>query len=595
MAGIHEKYDFYLDVPGVGVSQAYPTMKKLTWKWDKSNRFPRKTLQSSLTFYDNPSEEINDFTKVYPLERERRRCDRIKMRIDKKCVGGSVSEFWQGYWYVTDGKPWDVSHCEVTVKPETLDDYQCILDKEKSQLNILEYGTITQIKDIVGSLERKTCDVTSNYDINLQDQEYQDDLFELNTDTYAVCDGVKGVPGWTLLENHVSWTRGQHPFFPNTIRYELRAITTWIREFVSGVTEPPGGGWVSVPGGFARPVDVVLISSEEGINSRSQIYDTTVVGIIPNAVPFNEVMEKIMLDFCPQKNLVSNYFGINPDGTNPDNPFYQYAQANYQEMYYVPKSEILFLGASDRATGTPGVTFEKIQQDLYNMFTVEIRVRDGKYYLEHESYFKGNAMLNLREEVFEFYMKGNFKYEYINQQIPRSEKFFFADVTDETGDFDYSTIEYEPCSTNRGEDKQYTNQCITTNISGVVASGKKDDGKVSATGLVLVAAENLLITKATGAISGKPKLNGHLSWPILIKNALSYRRPLLEGKFYLEYLAFLKAWPQRKWTGKICMSCEDIDNFDMEDLVQTVLPWGEVDNATYDEPDGILTLEVLHD
>lgn len=579
MAGIHEKYDFYLDVPGIGVSQAFPTMKRLTWKWDKSNKFPRKTLSSSLTFYDNPAEEINDFTKVYPLERERRRCDRIKMRIDKKCPGGGISEFWQGYWYVTDGKPWNVSHCEVTVKPETLDDYQCILDKEDQILNLLEYGTPTIIKDTFGTIQYLTCEATRFSEGRISPRD------PINYDFLHAVDCLDDPNSATILRNDV-----QGSTLPDG-RYQYIIKTQYVREFVSGTSTPPGNGWITVDGGFARPVDVILLEDED----FNRVYEVARLGTIPNALPFNEVMENIMLDLCPQVNMVSNYFGINPDGTNPDNQFYQVAATNYQEMYYIPKSEILYFGASDRATATPEVTLKKLLGDLYNMFAVEIRIREGVLYLEHESYFKGNAMLNLREEVFEWYMKGAFKYEYINAQIPRTEKWLFADMTDEIGDFDYSTIEYVPCSTEPSTEKSYKNQVISTNIAGIIRSAKKDDGRVSPNGVALVACDEKVILFDTGKISGRPIVNGPLSWPLLIVNALSYRRPLLEGKFHLEYLAFLKPWPQRKWVGKICLSCEDLDQFDMEDLVQTVLPWGEVDNATYDEPDGILTLEVLHD
>ena len=168
------------------------------------------------------------------------------------------------------------------------------------------------------------------------------------------------------------------------------------------------------------------------------------------------------------------------------------------------------------------------------------------------------------------------------------------DTTDETGDFDYSTLEYDPCSVVQAEPKPYRNECISTNISGIVASGKKDDGNVSYKGLVLASALDGVIKKYTGYISGKAIVNGDLSWPIMIKNILNYRRPLIEAKFYQEYLAFVKEWPSREWKGKICMSCDDIDTFNMEDLVMTVLAWGEVHEAEFKEPDGELSLTVYH-
>ena len=123
MATIHEKYEFFLDVPGVGVHQAYPSMKELLWKWEKtSGGFKRLTMGNQLIFYDDSINDIEDFTKVYPLERARDRCSRIKLTVNKVCLGGASSEWWQGYFYVSDCD-WDVSACEFKVKPAPNDGY----------------------------------------------------------------------------------------------------------------------------------------------------------------------------------------------------------------------------------------------------------------------------------------------------------------------------------------------------------------------------------------------------------------------------------------------------------------------------------------
>lgn len=577
MATILEKYDFFLDVPGVGYSQAYPRMQKLSWKWEKSNGFKRKVISNQITFFDDTPNEINDFTKVYPLERERRRCDRIKLIVNKKC-NGSSTEFWQGYFYVSDCS-WNVSACEFSVKPEANDDYQCIIDRWEEILNLLEYGTPVEIRDTYGEIQYLTCTATRFSEGRLSPRD------PINFDFFHSVDCLDEPNSATRLENNVQITT----LDDGRKQYDIE--TLYAREFVSGVDQPPGSGWIQVTDGWARPVDAFLVEDNEG----NEVYEVARLGTIPNALLFSEVMEKIFLDFCPDKQFVSNYFGINPDGSNPNNKHYQSAANDYQEQYFIPKSEILYFGASDRATATPEVTLKKLLNDFYFMYGVQLGIRDGKIYLEHESYFKGTPSLDLRHENFEFWMKGNFKYQYINQEIPKIEKFYFADLTDEIGDFDLSSIEYAPCTTVSGNEKPYKCDVCTTNISAIVKSGKKDDGKVSPNGVAIVAADEKVILFATGAVSGKAVLNGVLAFPYIIENNLSYRRPLTEGKLNGKYLQFTRPWPSRRVKSKFCLNCSDLDLFDPDGLVQTCLPWGEVENAQFDEPDGLMSLDTLHD
>lgn len=590
MATIHEKYEFFLDVPGVGNHQAKPRTKKLIWRWEKTKGgFKRLTMGSNLTFFDDSINEIEDFTKVYPLEREGRRCDRIKLTVNIICEGSS-SKFWEGYFYTPDCD-WDVSACEFSVKPAPNDDYQCIEDNWEDQLNLLKFGTVTEVRDTYGELQRITCEETkfSNTRISPRDP--------ANFEYFHASECLDVPASWTLCSNDVNIQgigtvevpRGSGQ--STQVQTQIDIKTTYVREFTAD-DSPPGFGWIAVPGGFARPVEVFVAFDEETGEFQCEVAR---IGVIPNAVSFNEVVANIIAKFCPESTFVSNYFNINPDGQAPSgNPYYTIAASAYHEQYFIPKSEILYYGASDRATATPEVTFKKLLNDFKVYYSVELGIKDGTIYLEHESFFKGEPFLNLREPQFEFYMKGNFKYTYLKQELPKAEKWLAADLTDEIGDFDLGRVEYDHCTTSSGEEKPYKAEVTSTNIEAIIKSGRKDDEKISPNGVALVATENKVILFATGEVSGKARVNGVLSFPFCIQNNHSYRRPLKVGKFNGKFLEFQRAWPARVHKSSFCLTCQDLQQFDADGLVQSVLPWGEIDKADFEEPDGIMKLETHH-
>lgn len=596
MATIAEKWEFFLDVPGSGVFQAFPNMSKLEFEWTKTDfGYRRLELKTELTFYDKPADEIEDFTKVYPLERSGQRCERIKLIINKACGEGGGSEFFQGYFYVSDCT-WNVSYCEFKVKVAANDPYQCIIDRWDEKINLLDYGTPVIIKDTVGELQYETCTLERVEEgrrqrIDRSSPEY----FDLYTATECIEDEAAT---WVIVRNNVlreavgvvQVPRGSGD--TTQLQYNVTITTEYIREFFAGDEEPPGGGWTAVDGGFARPVTTTSVFDEE---SGDFVAVVNKIGEIPNALLFEEVLTNILQEFCPENSFVSNYFSINPDGEDPGNKHYLQAAEDYNEMYWVPKSELLNFGASDRATATPEITLKKLLDDLYIFFSVKLGVKDDIIYLEHESFFRGEVKTNLRLPEFEFYMKGNFKYSYINANIPKIEKWLAMDQTDEIGDFDLSSVHYQPCTTNSSGEKTFAAEVTSTNIEGIISSGRKEDGRVSIDGVALIAAEEKVVRFATGKVSGNSIANGVLAFPYVIENNHSWMRPQKEGTLGDEILQFTRAFPSRKWKGNFCIPCEDLENFDPDGRVHTVLMSGEIDSATYSDPGGIISLETLHE
>lgn len=139
-------------------------------------------------------------------------------------------------------------------------------------------------------------------------------------------------------------------------------------------------------------------------------------------------------------------------------------------------------------------------------------------------------------------------------------------------------------------DKTHQLDTLYTDVSYLL-SGKD----TSNDGIVIVAAPDGYIFSEVNRWSFKVNLNGHLSFPNLLYNYHQYHRPQKKGFINGRETVFKSIKRTRKQTIVIPFACCDILQFRPQGLVKTQLGWGEIESATYDDPNQILTLNLLHD
>lgn len=109
---------------------------------------------------------------------------------------------------------------------------------------------------------------------------------------------------------------------------------------------------------------------------------------ISNCIALNDVIDGIFQ--CVGIELVSNFFGINTDGSQPNNEFYQYALANLHNIYIAQSYDIIRESAIQDSFGVSGkIKAKKFIDSVMSLFNLLLIIDTAanKVRLEHISYF----------------------------------------------------------------------------------------------------------------------------------------------------------------------------------------------------------------
>jgi len=101
--------------------------------------------------------------------------------------------------------------------------------------------------------------------------------------------------------------------------------------------------------------------------------------------------KEIMTDIFDGQNYVSNFFNINPDGTQPDNLEYDFAEANTHELGIIQAYDVIRASAYEDSWGASGnIDFEKFIKDLNVMFNMLLIYYPSENLVRHEhiTYFR---------------------------------------------------------------------------------------------------------------------------------------------------------------------------------------------------------------
>lgn len=130
---------------------------------------------------------------------------------------------------------------------------------------------------------------------------------------------------------------------------------------------------------------VTYFTEKRWERGRFQVYKDV---NISNTIDFNEVLTGVFQ--CTGYSVVSNFFGIAADGSNPQNKYYEYATNNYHNLRIVQSYDIIRENELEDSFGRSG-TFENKDFiiDICTLFNIVIYpdVTNSTIRIEHISYY----------------------------------------------------------------------------------------------------------------------------------------------------------------------------------------------------------------
>ena len=469
--------------------------------------------------------------------------------------------------------------CTVTAKLDVNDSYTCFLKEYDQEINILDSTTKHAVKPFLGEIQLQTI---------VEPAPTTPAQWPLSSPRTATSSFYTSALGWTIIRNEIN---GATQVTSILYRAEVNITTTYAREFVAGGTTPPGDGWISVSGGFARRISRVYSPARSQIldpnpNQIIQAYDVTGLGedftavSIPNGVRLDD----ILTTFTPcSLSVVSDFFGINADSTAPSNTPYDEAAANLQDYLWFQKSDVKRPQASNIATSGK-TSFKKIMEVLQVMHNVRYRIAGSELRIEHVSYFSSATGLDLTAVPYSNHVDGKTSTTYDNTDAAKSERWEWMETVSPM--FTCIPIRYaEECLLSDAQDEiAYPAQEMNSDVLYIQGNPDRVDDK----GFVPVAAyrngSDYYLVQETNLVDSNLYPNSHLAWANLLDHYHTYERLYPTGTMNNAATTFDSS--RRRKVGEpleIILSNASYWNvFSAGDSVETVIGVGEVTRAEYD-------------
>jgi len=580
MPNLLDTFRFTADDGISGATTVTPITSTLRRRWEREGdtRSYRVKLATKLKF---KKADYTYFRDIYDAGE----CNEVSLLIENYC-GGEWVTWHEGVVPIYTGD-YNASRCEVTFEIKPNDVYECANKAFDVRENWLDYATATDIKTLTGEIETITC--------------FQGGVGSPGAPIppgggawilwfYKGCWGT----GYTNSQDPdaaLAWrpiTHLQEYFLGGTFSVE----TTWARETTDSVGMPMGDGWINIGGTtWVRPVNVsnpkVWTPIGGGLELLKQQFEAQTVNSAPvsNARKLSDILIAVTtaLD-CDFDSIVSNFFNINPDATNPTNDAYDYAAANLADVFFFQKSDIVRASASNDATRFTFSMKEFLNElKILNVFHSITNVAGVKTLrIEHWTYWNGANGTNLVTLDGGKYIVGKDDFK-TDAEVPNFESFAYQESYRQK--FTTKRITYPAaCATTQGD--ELTASQLSTDFGGLV-----ENPDAGLEGFFLMATVDIgggeyLINTLGG------EANGAFAW----ENVL----PALwaDGRFHLDATANVpgyvvnsvrKAREQVPITIQFC--CDD--TFEPSELVNTQLGWGEVKTAEEDTETATLKLSLL--
>lgn len=560
---------------GTGATPVFPLNSGLKRRWEREGdtRAYRLKLSTKLLFWKA------DY-QYFKAIRDANNCTDVSILIENKC-GGTWSEWFSGKIAIAQGE-YNESLCQVEfeVKPDDL--YECANKGLNNKTNWLDYGTPITMKTYLGTIETISC---LDSGVNRTSPGF---LIEYNKSCWGTGFTTSSEPdpatAWRPVSHEQSYS-----FLSGPGVWKLRTDTTWAREVITSAIAPVGDGWISLGGTtWARPVilGAIEIGSTPLQYGRYWKADTLNPAPLTNSRPLSVLLPAAVDALnCDIDTVVSNFFNINPDGTEPTNSAYDFAADNMQHVLFLQKSDVVRASASSDATRAD-LSLKEFFEDLkpLNLFYAIVNEAGvTKLRIEHYSYFNGANGLDLTTLGGGKYIQGLNSYK-ADEEIPAFESFSYQES--HRAAFLPTKIEYPPaCATTEG--REISARLMSTDLGGLLEN--QDAGLE---GFVLVATHQSGADYLLNTLGGEA--NGCFSWenimPALLEDGRYHADATAPFPGYAaNALTIKKVKVQPNVTIKFCCS----DAFEPSELVNTQLGWGEVKNAEQDTEKGTLTISIV--
>lgn len=546
---------------------------KFVWELEGDGRFYRRKMPTTLLFR---KADYTYFKALYDVSD----CQRVDVRIENNCSGDWATDF-SGYIALGDAN-WNYDRKEVEIKVEVSDADECIIreiETEKNWLMLAGVNTI-DLATLYGAVETTTCTYAPGTPLGNP----------FAPTYYKACWSGTATQTDRVPDPALAWRPYEHTqtFDPvgGTQSYE----TTWARETITQVPTPPGFGWVNLGANkWVRPVlysnvveTSVSNSTETTLTFSAEAVDIT----ISNGKSFNDCLAAAVDALaCDIDEVVSNFFGINPDGTEPANDAYTFAADRMQNVLIFQKSDIVNENASNDATILT-LSLKQVLDALRDSAEIYWAVRDvagvNTMYIEHYSYFEGVNGLDLTTLEDGKYIVGTNKFD-STDKTPAYEVFSMNEAY--LDNFLPLRISY-PCGNEKRIEKAIST--MATDVGGLL-----NNSRAGLVGFVLVAtatvdADNALVDNYNY------DMNGAFSWVGLGQNLLSWNRYNTEGYSNIGVMVVQSVKRRRQQAPLTIPHCCD-DTFTPDENINTGLGWGQVKSAEHDTRTGLLTLTLIYE
>ena len=575
---------------------------------DEGKYFYAKQFQGKITFTGDI------FHRLKRIEKSIYICTEQNLKVYRICPNSEMLIF-DGYFKLTEGE-WDDDKCKVELKFEKNTPDKCLKDNRSTKINLL------------AEVNPKVTVKTATVGGGVFEYTHCHDTVHVNNSTpyggYVWCGtGNPDDGNWVAYQHseNMSGTIGTSPD-PNqqTLDGLWTGDTDWVREIVEvDCNEPVPNEWILVEDNcgttgkkkYAKQATLYnCVYNNNYTDQNNYLSDWTcqilggssggsggsATATIDNGMHLNSVIKVFVNQFCPNLQVVSDFFQINPQNQSEIN-YVTGQRTQTNNLILFQKSDVKRPNVSGNAWKAEW-TFEKLMETLTILFNTAYSIENGVFRLEHISWFSRNSGLDLTQPKYEKWLRGSNKYTYDVGSIPQKEIFEFKESYKVVG-FWNSEINYSStCAigSNKDNTKNYTVDDLTTDVELCLNNPSSDSSVVEDKGFVLIATrfyngEYYILTEST---TQGTRLNNTLSFPRLLRRYGLHNRPVNKGTIDGEMTTFLSTKPIKKGDKiSVPLCCDNV--FNPLDTVKTGLGNGIVDSAVFDLQSETLELELLYD
>lgn len=447
--------------------------------------------------------------------------------ITVNCGGEEIT--YDAFIYHNEGK-FNLKHCyaEKPIKFKSV--YDCIKDLT---INIFDYTPIG-LSTIQGDLQRDLYGSQKYIYLGTEDVPYTLD---------QILSALGGIPdrtfaGWAIEHIRVSCVpeyieqQGSGGEYEEYTGHDCQLVVTYVRAFSntqldSSWIELSPGAWYLNPSLFAAyewntpnfntfairefPTTNYYVQSE-WTAGRYQLYKDVQIS---NTYSVNEITEAIFE--CSGITLVSNFFGINTDGTEPNNNEYDFATTNLQALRIIQSFDVIRESALQDSFGNSGtLNAKKFITDFNKLFGLQLvydSINDVIRW-EHYTYFNLKG-IDYTVNSYEYEVNEEFE---VNKDLVNLETWTMAAETPTDG-FYSTQIDYKNYQlTTEINDVQTKIEQLLTDVIGCLNNEAYEGDNYKKLFFIVAASNDSIIG-----------LNNSLSLRNLIRNLHMNNRPLKQG------------------------------------------------------------------